>query len=189
MNIITTTTPIMSPLVCLRDLLVEELRCLYHAETQLLAVFPKMARAATHPELREAFEVQAHETRHQLKRLEKIMRKRGYTLGGGSCEAMKGLITEVETTLRREIPPSIKDLTLIGTAQKIAHYTMAGYTTANAFAELSGDMDTTDALMATVEDTEVAQGVLQELSSCIEIPDDSAQASIADETVEAVRLS
>lgn len=180
MNIITTTTPTLSPLVCLRGLLVEELRCLYHAETQLLAVFPKMAKAATHPELREAFEVQTGETRLQLKRLEKIMRKRGYTLAGGSCETMKGLVTEVETTLRRDVPPSVKDLTLIGTAQKIAHYTMAGYTTANAFAELSGDMDTTDALMETVEDTEVAQGVLQDISARIEIPDDALQATAAD---------
>ncbi|HRE84329.1 MAG TPA: DUF892 family protein [Opitutaceae bacterium] len=180
MNIITTTTPNLSPLVCLRDLLVEELRCLYHAESQLLTVFPKMAKAATHPELREAFEVQASETRLQLKRLEKIMRKRGYTSIGGSCEAMRGLITEVETTLRRDLPPSVKDLTLIGTAQKIAHYTMAGYSTANAFAELSGDMDTTDALMETVEDTEVAQGVLQEISARIEIPQETLQGAVAD---------
>jgi ferritin-like metal-binding protein YciE len=46
----------------LRDLLIEELRDLYSAETQLVSALPKMAEAASSTELKSAFEHHLEET-------------------------------------------------------------------------------------------------------------------------------
>ena len=46
----------------LHDLLVDELKDLYSAENQLLKALPKMAKAATSPKLKAAFEDHLEQT-------------------------------------------------------------------------------------------------------------------------------
>ena len=50
----------------LHELLVEEIKDLYHAEKQLTKALPKMAKAATHDDLRAAYESHLEETRGLL---------------------------------------------------------------------------------------------------------------------------
>lgn len=52
----------------LRDLLIEELRDLYSAETQLVSALPTMAEAASSGELKAAFEHHLEETRGHVSR-------------------------------------------------------------------------------------------------------------------------
>jgi hypothetical protein len=54
----------------LRDAFIDELRDAYDAEKQLTKALPKMAKAATSPQLRTAFESHLQETRGQIERLE-----------------------------------------------------------------------------------------------------------------------
>ena len=80
----------------LRDLLIEELRDLYNAETQLVEALPKMADAAASHQLKSAFHHHLEETRGQVSRLESIFQQMGEKASGETCEAMKGLIKEGE---------------------------------------------------------------------------------------------
>ena len=59
-----------------KDLLVEELQDLLHAENQLIAALPKMANAAHNPKLREAFEKHLQQTQVQVERLEQAFERR-----------------------------------------------------------------------------------------------------------------
>jgi ferritin-like metal-binding protein YciE len=118
---------------------VDELKDLYDAEKQLLRALPRMAKAATHAELRAAFEEHAEQTQEQVRRLEQILQKHE---GGKSrdrrCKAMMGLIEEGQDMLKEKPSPNIMDVGLITTAQKAEHYEIAGYGCLNTYAKLLG---------------------------------------------------
>jgi ferritin-like metal-binding protein YciE len=86
----------------LRDLLIEQLRDLYDAETQLISALPKMAEAATSRELKSAFEHHLQQTRGHVIRLEGIFQQIDEKSSGETCEAMKGLIKEGEILVKAE---------------------------------------------------------------------------------------
>src|SRR3954454_16160506 len=103
----------------LHDLFVEQLQDLYSAETQLVAAWPKLAGAASHEELRDAFEQHLAETRGHVTRLEQVLEDIGETPGGETCKGMQGLIEEGEEVLKMEGDPSVIDAALIAAAQRV----------------------------------------------------------------------
>jgi ferritin-like metal-binding protein YciE len=136
----------------LRDLLFEELRDLYSAETQLIDALPKMAEAATSRELKSAFKHHLEETRRQVSRLEDIFQQIGEKSSGETCEAMKGLIREGEVLVKAEGDPDVRDAGLIGAAQRVEHYEMAGYGTARSLARRLGENQVAETLQQTLNE-------------------------------------
>src|SRR5690349_10610655 len=110
----------------LRDLFLEELRDLYSAETQLVDALPKMAEAASSNQLKTAFEHHLEQTRGHVSRLENIFQEIGEKAAGETCEAMKGLIKEGEVLIKAQGPADVRDAGLIGAAQRVEHYEIAG---------------------------------------------------------------
>ena len=82
----------------LHELYVEELKDLYNAENQLVKALPKMVKAATHPELKNAFNEHLEVTRNQIVRLETIFEKLEESPKGKKCKAMEGLVAEAAET-------------------------------------------------------------------------------------------
>ena len=123
----------------LQDLYVEELKDLYSAENQLLKALPKMAKAASSPVLRTAFEDHLEETRGQVERLESIFKKLDANPKGKKCKAMEGLIEEGNEVMTEEAEPAVRDAALIAAAQRVEHYEMAGYGCVRTYARLLGD--------------------------------------------------
>ena len=136
----------------LRDLLIEELRDLYSAETQLLDALPKMAEAASSNQLKSAFIHHLEETRQHVSRLEHIFQQIGEKSSGETCEAMKGLIKEGETLVKAEGEPDVRDAGLIGAAQRVEHYEIAGYGTARSLARRLGESKTAETLQQTLNE-------------------------------------
>ena len=126
----------------LNDLFVEQLQDLYSAETQLVEALPKMASAASHEELRDAFEQHLAETRGHVERLTRILGDLGQTPGAETCKGMKGLIAEGDEVLSMQGDPAVIDAALIAAAQRVEHYEIAGYGTAKT---LAGHLDLGDA--------------------------------------------
>jgi Mn-containing catalase len=118
-------------------LLVEELRDILHAEKQLLKALPKMARAARFDRLRELFEVHLQETERQVERINECFSLLGTTARAKPCKGMMGLIEEGQDVMEEgeEKEDASADLALIGAAQRVEHYEMAGYTTAKNLAQ------------------------------------------------------
>ncbi len=136
----------------LRDVLNESVRDLYSAETQLVKALPKMAKAASDPALKAAFTGHLQETRTQVERLEQVCELLGVKAKGKTCHAMKGLIEEGAEIIGEKGEPAAKDAALIGAAQKVEHYEIAGYGTARTFASILGEDDVAALLQATLDE-------------------------------------
>jgi ferritin-like metal-binding protein YciE len=137
----------------LQQLFLDNLADVYSAEKQILGALPKMARAASAPELREAFETHLEETRAQVERLDQVVQGMGQRLPNKKCKGMEGLIEEGREVLEAEGEPSVRDAGLIAAAQKIEHYEMASYGSLRAFAEELG-IDEAPALLQQTLDEE-----------------------------------
>jgi ferritin-like metal-binding protein YciE len=122
----------------LEELLVDELKDLYSAENQIIKALPRMAKAATSPELRRAFERHLEETRRQVERLDQIGEELEMKMTGKKCKGMEGLIAEGKELLEEDLEADALDAGLIGAAQKVEHYEIAAYGTARTHAEMLG---------------------------------------------------
>jgi ferritin-like metal-binding protein YciE len=137
----------------LQDLYVEQLRDLYNAETQLIQALPKMAHAASAPDLKDAFNMHLNETREHVTRLNQIFNQLGQSPLGEKCAAMEGLIEEGENLIAEPGDPSVKDAALIAAAQRVEHYEIAGYGTVRTFAKFL-DFDEAEKLLQKTLDEE-----------------------------------
>jgi ferritin-like metal-binding protein YciE len=136
----------------LEDLFVEQIQDLYDAEHRLVSALPKMAKAASSPDLKAAFENHLAETKGQVNRLESVFQQLGKDAQRESCEAMKGLIKEGEQVVEAEGDSAVKDAALIAAAQRVEHYEIAGYGAARSFAHQLGRDDLAQLLQETLDE-------------------------------------
>ena len=148
----------------LRDLLVEQLQDLYDAENRITKALPKMAKAATSPALKAAFEKHLRETEGQVKRLEQVFEALGETAKTKTCKAMQGLIAEGEETIAENAEPEVRDAALIASAQRVEHYEMAGYGTVRSYAKLLKEDTCARLLEQTLEEEKATDEALTELA-------------------------
>lgn len=148
----------------LQDLLVHELKDLYSAENQLVKALPKMARAATNEELKAGFEEHLEETKNHITRLEEIASSFDWKLGGHRCKAMEGLIEEGGELISEDAADVVRDAGLIGAAQRVEHYEIAGYGTARALAECLGYGEVVRLLNETLDEERAADEKLTDLA-------------------------
>jgi len=134
------------------DLFLAELRDLYDAENQLVRALPKLADAASAPALKRAFSQHLEETKGHVGRLDRVFRKLQVKPSGETCEAMKGLVKEGEEFIQAKGEPSVRDAGLIGAAQRVEHYEMAGYGTARTLAKRLGFQEIATTLQQTLEE-------------------------------------
>jgi ferritin-like metal-binding protein YciE len=138
----------------LRDLYVEELKDLYSAENQILKALPRMTKAATHPQLKRAFERHERQTQQQVKRLERICRELDVSPRGKKCVGMEGLIEEGKELIKEKPEPDVLDAGLITAAQHVEHYEMASYGTCRTWARLLGYDAQAQLLQTTLDEEE-----------------------------------
>lgn len=148
----------------LNELFINELRDLYSAESQLIQALPKMAEAASDPRLKSAFESHLRETEEQARRLEEIFSGLGEKPTGETCKAMEGLVKESSEYVKAGGNPDVRDAGLIGAAQRVEHYEMAGYGTARALASRLGLSDISQVLQKTLDEEAAADFKLTEIA-------------------------
>ena len=136
----------------LRDLWVDELKDLYHAENQILKALPKMAKAAVDEELRTAFEEHLEQTRGHVDRLEKVFELIDEAPKGKRCKGMEGIIAEGKEMLEMDLPEPVGDAALIAAAQRVEHYEIAAYGTVRTYAEILGESEAMDLLEETLNE-------------------------------------
>ena len=151
----------------LQKLYIEELRDLYSAEKQLLKALPKMAKAASAPELRDAFQNHLEETKNQVTRLETIFEALGKPARGKTCKAMEGLVEEGAELMKEDAEPAILDAGLIAAAQRVEHYEMAGYGTVRTYARLLNETEAERLLQETLDEEGQTDKILTELAETL----------------------
>jgi len=149
------------------DLFIDELKDLYNAEQQLTRALPKMAKAASTPELKKAFETHLEETREQVHRLEQVFEEIGVPAKGKTCQAMKGLIEEGKELLDEGMENEVLDAGLIGAAQRVEHYEIAAYGTARTMAETLGHKKAVKLLDQTLREEKAADEKLTRIAESV----------------------
>jgi ferritin-like metal-binding protein YciE len=157
----------------LEDLFLDELKDIFDAEKQLLKALPKMAKAASSDELREAFENHLGETEGQVERLERVFESLQKPARGKKCKAMEGLIQEGADLMEEDAEPPVLDAGLICAAQKVEHYEMAAYGTLVTWANILGYDDAASLLDETLGEEKAADEKLTEVASEINFEADA----------------
>jgi ferritin-like metal-binding protein YciE len=136
----------------LHDLMTAELKDLYSAETQLVKALPKMAKGASTPALRSAFEAHLSETKTHVSRLEQIFEMIDARPRGKKCKGMEGLLEEGGEMLEEEGEDSVRDAGLIASARRVEHYEIAAYGSTIAIAEQMKHSDVVAILRQTLDE-------------------------------------
>jgi ferritin-like metal-binding protein YciE len=148
----------------LQQLLIEELRDLYHAEKQLTRALPKLAKKVTSPELRELLESHLDETEQQITRLETAFEKLGERPRGKHCDGMAGIVEEGNALLQEDFDDAVLDAGIIAGAQRAEHYEIAAYGSVMAWAKALGHKDIAALLDETLEEEKAADKKLSALA-------------------------
>lgn len=153
----------------LRDLYIEQLQDLYSAENQLVKALPKMAKAATSAELREAINEHLEVTKNQASRLEEIFSNLAEDPKGKKCKGMEGLVKEGSEVLEDDMDDDVRDAALIAAAQRVEHYEIAGYGTVRTYATLLGEDEAAATLEEILKEEKEADSKLSSLAEEINI--------------------
>jgi ferritin-like metal-binding protein YciE len=148
----------------LHNAFVDELRDTYDAEKQLTKVLPRMAKAASSPELRAAFEKHLTETRTHVERLEAVFASIDEKARGKHCDGMAGIIEEGKKMMEEDFDEATRDATLIAAGQRAEHYEMAAYGTLAAWAKAMGHAEAADLLGLTLEEEKSADEKLSRIA-------------------------
>jgi ferritin-like metal-binding protein YciE len=148
----------------LEELFVDQIKDLYSAENLLLKALPKLAKAASSKELKEALQNHTEETRNQVARLESIAESCGISVRGKKCKAMEGLIEEGKELLEADGAQEVIDAGIIAACQRVEHYEIAAYGTARAYAELLGHEEAVEMLQETLDEESAADELLNEIA-------------------------
>ncbi len=151
----------------LKELYIDELKDLYSAENQLVKALPKMAKAASSDALRQGFEKHLEQTKGHVERLERIFQALGESPKGKTCKGMQGLIDEGSEATEEDYEDSVMDAALIGAAQRVEHYEIAGYGTVRSMAATLGEDNHVSLLEETLEEEKETDDKLTELAEQI----------------------
>lgn len=149
----------------LNDLLLNFMQDIYYAERQILKALPKMAKAASNQQLREAFTHHREETEGQVERLQRAFEAIGKRPRGKTCEAINGLIEEGEEVIEEFPEGSVRDAGLAACAQAVEHYEMARYGALIAWAKVANQADVARLLEETLAEEKKADTLLNQLAS------------------------
>jgi ferritin-like metal-binding protein YciE len=148
----------------LQDLFVDQLKDLYNAENQLIKALPKMAKAASNPQLQQAFNKHLEETRGHVERLDRVFEGLDANPKGKKCKAMEGLIEEGREMMDEDAEPEVMDAGLIAAAQRVEHYEIAGYGCVRTYAKTLGNDEAARLLQQTLDEEGKTDKLLTDLA-------------------------
>ena len=148
----------------LHDAFVDELRDTYDAERQLTKALAKLAKAASSPDLKDAFSSHLEETRGQIERLEQVFASLDEKVRGKHCDGIAGIIEEGKSVMAEDFDEASMDACLIAAGQRAEHYEMAAYGTLVAWAKAMGHDEAADLLQLTLDEEKAADKTLSKLA-------------------------
>jgi ferritin-like metal-binding protein YciE len=154
----------MAAVTTLREAFLDEIRDIYHAEKQLVKALPKLAKAATHPDLKSALENHLAETENQVSRIEQVFELVGEKAETKTCAGMAGIIEEGSEVLDEDADPMVLDALIIASAQRAEHYEIAAYGTVATWAESLGLADAAELLRETLDEEKDADETLTSIA-------------------------
>lgn len=154
----------------LKELFLDELADMYDAEKRIVKALPKMAKAATCPELKQAIQLHLKETEGHVRKLEQVFKCFDEKAKGKTCEATVGLLKEGEEIAAEFKGSPAINAALISAAQKVEHYEMASYGCLHEWAALLGNDEAAILIQEILEEEKAANSGLTDVAreSCNE---------------------
>lgn len=153
----------------LQNLFVEQLRDLYDGEQQITNALPKLIEKSTSPELRNALQEHLDITRQQIRRLDQIFQTLNEKSSGETCKGMKGVIAEGDGVVGDAKDNSVRDASIIASAQRVEHYEIAGYGTVRTYARLLGKQQIAQLLEQTLQEEKEADAKLSQIAESVNV--------------------
>ncbi|KRA97430.1 hypothetical protein ASD83_09855 [Devosia sp. Root685] len=151
----------------LDDLFLDTLKDIYYAERQILKALPKMAKAATSPDLRAGFEQHHMETEGHVERLERVFELIGKPARGKTCDAILGILDEGKSIMDEFKGSQALDAGLAAAAQAVEHYEIARYGTLRAWAKQLGYSEAAELFSQTLAEEEATDKKLTQLATSV----------------------
>ena len=148
----------------LHDAFIDELRDAYDAEKELTKALPKMAKAASNPDLRAAFATHLEETKTQVARLEEVFGLLEEKVRGKHCDGIAGIIEEGKSIMEEDFDDATMDACLVAAGQRAEHYEIAAYGTLVAWARAMGHDDAAEIFESILDEEKAADEKLTELA-------------------------
>ncbi|HLH54985.1 MAG TPA: ferritin-like domain-containing protein [Verrucomicrobiae bacterium] len=154
----------MEKIESLQDLLLHELKDMYHAEQQLVDALPEVIEKASSPELKQAIQQHLVETEGHVNRLELVFDLLGQPAKAVKCKAMAGILDEGKEMMKSKAPPETLDAGIVMSAQKVEHYEICAYGSMATWAEMIGRSDIKALLGQTLNEEQQADKKLTEIA-------------------------
>ena len=148
----------------LSDAFYETLKDLYYAEKQSVRALTKSAKIAKADALKQAFDQHREESAHQVERLEQVFDILGKPARTKTCEAMQGIVHEMQEDMDEFGGTEANDAVLIGCAQAVEHYEMARYGLLKTWATQLGMTEAAALLDETLEEEKAADLKLTQIA-------------------------
>src|ERR1700744_703326 len=154
----------------------DEIKDIYWAEKKLVQTLPKMAKAATSEELKNAFTDHLEQTKEHVTRLEQVFELLGHKPQAKKCDAMEGITEEGASVIEdTDDGTSTRDVALIMAGQKAEHYEIATYGALAQIAKTLGHNDVARILSTTLKEEKETDETLTKLAETRVNKDASAE--------------
>ena len=149
----------------LEKFFIDALQDIYYAEAAIETSLAKIKGKATSEELQEALEDHELVTKKQILRLEKIFKHLGEEAKKKKCDAIDGILKEVDEMVKNTEDGSMtRDVAIIIGAQKVEHYEIATYGGLVQIAITLGHEKVADLLETTLDEEEETDYLLTEIA-------------------------
>jgi ferritin-like metal-binding protein YciE len=154
---------------------IEDLRTLYltglkralDMEQKITKALPTMIEKSTDTELATAFRNHLTQTQQHVAKVQTLVREATGDDSTSTCKSISALITEAEDNIKDAAEPSIRDITLIASAQQVEHHEIAVYGTLRSWAELLGQDGAANTLESILEEEKAADKLLSDISDTV----------------------
>ncbi|MGO4705170.1 ferritin-like domain-containing protein [Microvirga sp. 2MCAF38] len=153
-----------------REMYKAELQELCSAEAQLAEALPKMAEKAHHPELKQALQAHAVETRTQQTQLDELVRHHGAKPREHVDQSMQAMLRETDKWAGMIDDPNLRDVGLLASAQRVKHYEIAVYGSLATWAKQLGLDDDLKTLLGSLGKEKRADETLTALAKRVVNP-------------------
>ena len=154
----------MADLKTLHALFEDELRDVYDAERQILKALPKIIKAVTNDELREALSLHLAETKGQVQRIDTAFESLDLKPKGKRCAGMAGILEEGKDLLEADGDDAVVDAGFIAGCQRVEHYEITAYGSLIAWAKTLGYQEAAGLLRANEQQEKAADAKLSKLA-------------------------
>ncbi len=142
----------MKKIFNLHDLMIEQMRDIYHAHQQLLQTLERIREEATDTTLYNYIDEYRQYNQDGLMRLRQAFSSLYVPDEGEVCMTIHTLLKEIKTLIIRCMDPEVLDAALITALQHIIHYKIAGYGAICTYAKTLNLNDLASAMHKNLED-------------------------------------